>query len=89
MNVPQRLSLVTLGVTDVARATSFYESLGWQRADASQPTITFFAMQGSALALFERSALAADAAVDPDGHLWEIAYNPFSPNDPAGLMTMS
>ena len=25
---------------------------------------------------------------DPDGHLWEIAHNPFSPNDPAGRMTL-
>ena len=33
--VPQRLSLVTLGVGDVAAATRFYEALGWTRSSAS------------------------------------------------------
>ncbi len=26
---------------------------------------------------------------DPDGHLWEIAHNPFSPNDEQGVMQLS
>lgn len=26
---------------------------------------------------------------DPDGHLWEIAHNPFSPNDADGRMQLS
>ena len=67
MAVPQRLSLVTLGVADVARATRFYESLGWQRSSASQESVTFLAMQGSALALFGRADLADDAGVDEQG----------------------
>jgi predicted lactoylglutathione lyase len=133
--------MVTLGVADVARSTSFYEALGWRRSSASQPTITFFSMQGSVLALFGRTALADDAGVpadgsgfrgvtvslncddrpevddvfaawvaagatpvkqptaaewggysgyvsDPDGHLWEIAHNPYSPNDESGRMQL-
>ena len=141
MAVPQRLTMVTLGVADVARSTSFYESLGWRRSSASQAAITFFSMQGSVPGLFGREALAEDAAVDPagsgfrgvslalncddrdevdavfadwvaagaspvkppeavfwggysgyvadpDGHLWEIAHNPYSPNDADGRMIL-
>ncbi|MCB1040080.1 MAG: hypothetical protein KDA94_11225, partial [Acidimicrobiales bacterium] len=29
LNVEPRISLVTLGVADVARAKAFYEALGW------------------------------------------------------------
>lgn len=62
MSVPARLTLVTLGVADVGRATSFYESLGWRRSSGSvDGEVTFFSLQGSALGLFGRRALAADA----------------------------
>ncbi len=67
MTVPPRLSIVTLGVADVGRATAFYEALGWTRSAASQESITFFQLQGSVLALYEREALADDAAVSPAG----------------------
>jgi len=133
--------MVTLGVADLARSTAFYESLGWRRSSASQDTVTFFRMQGSALGLFQRESLAEDAGVDadgsgfravtlalncadradvdavfdewvgcgaepvkrpeavfwggyssyvadPDGHLWEIAHNPYAPNDDDGLMPL-
>ncbi len=63
MTVPARISLVTLGVADVARATSFYERLGWRRSSASQAAITFFHTGGPVLALFGGDALAADAGV--------------------------
>ena len=66
MTVPQRLTMVTLGVADVARSTVFYESLGWRRSSASQETVTFFRMQGSALGLFQAESLAADAGVTAD-----------------------
>jgi uncharacterized protein len=131
MAVPNRISIVTLGVADLARATAFYESLGWTNS-AKVPSIAMFEMQGSMLALYEWSALADDAkvpaegsgfrgvtiamnlastdevnavfaewvaagatpAVEPhaafwggyssyvadlDGHLWEIAHNPYMP----------
>jgi predicted lactoylglutathione lyase len=67
MAVPQRISIVTLGVADLARSTAFYESLGWTRSPASMPTITLFEMQGSVLGLYERGALADDAHVPADG----------------------
>ncbi len=61
----QRLSLVTLGVADVARARAFYERLGWRAARASQAGIAFFQLNGFALALYGRRALAEDARL-PD-----------------------
>jgi catechol 2,3-dioxygenase-like lactoylglutathione lyase family enzyme len=60
MTVPQRLSAVTLGVADVARATQFYESLGWRRSSGSQDMITFFSLPPQPV-LAERRA-RADAA---------------------------
>jgi catechol 2,3-dioxygenase-like lactoylglutathione lyase family enzyme len=125
----QRLSLITLGVADLARARRFYEDgLGWRRGN-DHPEVAFFQIGGSILALFSRAALAKDAALaseasgfggitlaynarsreevdavlaeavaagakllkpaedtfwggysgyfaDPDGHPWEVAWNP-------------
>jgi uncharacterized protein len=141
MTVPNRLSIVTLGVADLARSTRFYESLGWERSSASMPTISFFELQGSWFGLYEWSALADDAGVpaegsgfrgvalamnlaspgevdavfaewvaagataqvepheafwggyssyvaDPDGHLWELAFNPYATLDADGRLVM-
>ena len=64
MTVPSRLSLVTLGVADVERSTTFYEALGWRKSPASQPgIISFFATDGSRLGIFGYDALAEDATV--------------------------
>ena len=60
----QRVSLITLGVRDLARARAFYEALGWRASPASQPGIVFFQANGLALALFGRAALAEDAEVE-------------------------
>jgi uncharacterized protein len=65
MAVPQRISLVTLAVTDVARSTSFYESLGWRRSSASVESTTFFNTTGPVLTLWGHDDLAADAGVPP------------------------
>lgn len=67
MAVPQRLSLVTLGVADVARSTAFYESLGWRRTPNSDESVTFFNMAGSAFGVFGRQPLADDAGVSAAG----------------------
>jgi uncharacterized protein len=130
----QRLSLVSLGVADVAAATAFYERLGWQRSVAnSNENITFFQLGGIILGLYGGQALADDIGIeysdrlgfnnitlafntrsredveavlqeaeaaggeiikpaeeafwggysgyfsDPDGHHWEVAWNPFFP----------
>ena len=40
------ITLVTLGVDNVERASAFYEALGWRRSKrASQPSITFFKLK--------------------------------------------
>lgn len=63
----QRLSLVTLGVADLARSARFYQALGW-RAHPGNEDVTFFQVNGFVLALWSRSDLAADSAVvDPGG----------------------
>jgi len=67
MTVPARVSLVTLGVVDVARSTAFYEALGWSKSAASTPAITFFHTGGPILALFGHTDLADDATVAADG----------------------
>ena len=67
MSVPARLTLVTLGVADVARATSFYEALGWRRSSASNDDVSFFQLGGLALSVFGRQSLADDAMVPAAG----------------------
>ena len=73
-----RISLVTLGVADLARSRAFYEALGWRASSASQPEIVFFQANGLALALYGRAALAEDAEVEdrPSGFSGiTLAYN--------------
>jgi uncharacterized protein len=43
--VEQRLSLITLGVADVARSRRFYEALGWRASGASQDDVTFLLVE--------------------------------------------
>ena len=59
----QRISLITLGVADVARARAFYEALGW-RGQEAQETV-FFQAGGLALVLWGRDELAADCGLEP------------------------
>lgn len=59
----QRVSLITLGVADLARSKAFYEALGW-RGQEVQETV-FFQAGGLALVLWGRDKLAADSGV-PD-----------------------
>jgi uncharacterized protein len=136
-----RLTLVTLGVADVARARQFYETLGFKASSASQDSVAFLTAGGVVLSLYGRAALAEDAQVDdvatgfaaitlahnvrsepevakvlaeavaagatlikpaqkvfwggtsgyfkdPDGHLWEVAHNPFFPFDSEGRLRL-
>jgi hypothetical protein len=56
------ISLITLGVADVARATAFYEAIGFSRsASQSQEAVSFLKAGGVVLALFGRAELAHDA----------------------------
>src|ERR1700694_2887887 len=58
-----RLSLITLGVSDVPRSRKFYETLGFKAGRASEEAVTFFPAGGVVLALYGRAALAEDATV--------------------------
>ena len=73
----QSLSLVTLGVSDYARAKAFYEALGWKAALEVEQT-TFFRANGVVLVLWGRDELAADTGVRDDGARWggiTLAHN--------------
>lgn len=138
-----RVSLITLGVTDLDRAQRFYEALGWVRSKASvSGEVAFYQAGGSALALWWRDKLAGDAKVsavgegfrgaalaynvrskgevdqllaeavaaggvitkpaqdsphfegrsgyfsDPEGHLWEVAWNPSFPLGEDGALKL-
>ena len=126
-----RMSMITLGVDDLARSIEFYENgLGFPRYGDDE-NVAFFSLNGTWLGLYGREALADDAGVpsegagfnsfaiahnvdspeevetvmnqaieagarlvkkpqkvfwggfsgyfkDPDGHLWEVAHNPFT-----------
>jgi predicted lactoylglutathione lyase len=64
MPVPPRVSLVTLGVKDVARSTAFYVALGWPLSSASVPgDVSFFKTAGGLLALWNEDLLAEDAGL--------------------------
>lgn len=141
MTLPrQRISLVTLGVDDLARARAFYAALGWTEAEATDG-MACFQLHGQALMLFGRAELAKDQGragvdlgtgavtlaqcfpspvevdaafaaalaagatalkapeavfwggysgyyADPDGHVWEVAHNPFWPLAEDGSLTL-
>jgi catechol 2,3-dioxygenase-like lactoylglutathione lyase family enzyme len=57
----QRLSLVTLGVHDLARSRIFYEGLGWQTSSASCDQVCFFQTGTMAVALYPLEQLLADS----------------------------
>lgn len=64
MAVPARVTLITLGVSDVARATAFYQALGWPLSPASVTgEVSFFNTAGAVLALWGRDELARDSGL--------------------------
>jgi catechol 2,3-dioxygenase-like lactoylglutathione lyase family enzyme len=63
----QRISLVTLGVADLDRARSFYESLGWKTGAKPDDDVIFFQTGGMIVALWDRAKLAEDSGVSDDG----------------------
>ncbi len=74
----QRLSIVTLGVTDLKRSKDFFERLGWKPSSASSSDIVFFQAGSMALALFPWHELAKDANVPESGDGFRrisFAYN--------------
>ena len=77
-----RISLVTLGVSDIAGSQAFYEALGWTGA-SPDGEVVFVQLGGMVLALWDRALLAADSAVT-DGGGWggvTLAHNVRSPDE--------
>jgi predicted lactoylglutathione lyase len=79
----QRVSLVTLGVSDLARAKAFYTALGWTSGAAPADDVIFFQAGGMIVALWGRDQLAEDSCVEDNGG-WggiTLAYNARSPEE--------
>jgi catechol 2,3-dioxygenase-like lactoylglutathione lyase family enzyme len=79
----QRVSLITLGVRDLARARAFYEALGWTTRAAPQDDVAFFQAGGMVVALWDRAQLAEDSGVEDSGG-WggvTLAHNVRSPGE--------
>ena len=73
----QRLSLITLGVSDLGAARAFYEALGWSTGAGPEDDVAFFQCGGMVVALWDRARLAQDSAVADSGG-WggvTLAYN--------------
>jgi uncharacterized protein len=65
--VDPRVSLLTLGVSDLKRAVAFYrDGLGWPKSEVGGDEVAFFKTGGVVIALFPRPSFAADAGVDLD-----------------------
>jgi predicted lactoylglutathione lyase len=81
--VDQRLSLITLGVSDLGRARGFYEGLGWKTGAEPGDDVVFFQAGGMIVALWDRGKLAEDSGVE-DSPGWggvTLAYNVRSPQE--------
>jgi len=81
--VDQRVSLITLGVSDLDRARRFYESLGWRTGAAPADDVVFFQAGSMIVALWGRDQLAEDSGVEDSGG-WggiTLAYNCRSPEE--------
>jgi uncharacterized protein len=62
--VKQRVSLITLGVSNLERARAFYEALGWTTGAEPGDDVVFFQAGDMVLALWDRARLAADSCVE-------------------------
>ena len=61
MTIPARISIVTIGVADVARSVRFYQAIGWERSASSMDEIAWFRTADSYLGIFGWHDLAEDA----------------------------
>lgn len=77
----QRVSLITLGVADLAQARAFYQELGWTTGAKPDDDVVFFQAGGMIVALWGRDQLADDTVVEDAGG-WggvTLAHNVRSP----------
>jgi uncharacterized protein len=65
--VEQRISAITLGVRDLARARAFYEALGWTTRAKQDDDVAFFQAGGMIVALWGRDQLADDSEATDSG----------------------
>ena len=80
----QRVSLVTLGVSDLARARAFYAALGWSSNAKPEDDVVFFQAGGLVVALWSREALAEDCRIEDEGAAFggiALAHNVRSPEE--------
>ena len=79
----QRVTLITLGVRDLAGARAFYEALGWVTRAKPDDDVVFFQAGGLVFALWGRDQLAEDSGVEDAGG-WggvTLAHNVRSPDE--------
>jgi uncharacterized protein len=79
VDVEQRISLITLGVSDLGRARAFYEALGWSGAQQPDDEVCFFQAGGMVFGLW--TALGGHGAPGI-----EIAHNVRSPQEVGALL---
>jgi catechol 2,3-dioxygenase-like lactoylglutathione lyase family enzyme len=73
--VEARVSLLTLGVSDLERAVAFYrDGLGWPKSEVGGDEVAFFKTAGVVIALFPRASFASDAGLDSD----DVEYGGFA-----------
>ena len=85
----QRITLLTLGVRDLARSVMFFERLGWRRSVRQAEGVAFFQCGGIAVSLYPWAELAGDAGVSADGGGFggvTIAYNTRRREDVDGVL---
>lgn len=86
----QRVSLITLGVADLARSIAFYRELGWEpHAGSVDGEVAFYQAGGLVVALWSRASLAADSGVIDHGG-WggvTLAHNVALPGEVDDLLT--
>ena len=79
----QRVSLITLGVSDLARSKKFYEALGWRTDSSGEEGVIFFQAGGMVVSLWSRASLAEECALEDSGGFGGIglAHNVGSPSE--------